>query len=157
MNDRSHPPKKWRRVVTVVLAAVAMITGAAMVAFAVDTGRIVAGRAELQVAADVAALAGAGVAVEGPAAATGVAVRFATMHLAAGESICADQVGVRFGSWDKSRRQFTPSDSEKSAIEVTVTSGPRPLFFARLLGKDTCDIQARAVATFAPRDVKLVQ
>lgn len=149
-----HPARR-RRGAIVLLAAFLVIILVAVVAFAVDLGYVVLARTQLQVAADAAALAGAGAAPDGIAAATAEAHRYAGMHMAAGRSITPQQVDIRFGAWDKTSRRFNPSLSDRSAIEVTVKSGQRPLFFGRLLGADTFDSEARAVATFAPRDIML--
>ncbi|MCS7304319.1 MAG: VWA domain-containing protein [Thermoguttaceae bacterium] len=139
-----------------VLTAVLMVVLIGMVAFGVDLGYVVLTRTELQAAADAAALAGAGAAAEGKSAATQAVYRFASMHTAAGQSIRPEQVQIRYGLWDKNARVFVPSSTECSAVEVTIRSVDRPLFFGRLLGQQFFRSEAKAIATFAPRDIMLV-
>ena len=139
-----------------VLTAVLMIVLIGMVAFGVDLGYVVLTRTELQTAADAAALAGAGAANEGRAAAAQAVYQFASLHTVGGRPITPDQVEIRYGLWDKNSRTFIPSTTECSAVEVTLQSFERPLFFGRVLGKQFFQSEAKAIATFAPRDIMLV-
>jgi len=139
-----------------VLTAVLMVVLIGMVAFGVDLGYVVLTRTELQTAADAAALAGAGAANEGKAAAAQAVYRFAGLHCVGGQPIRPEQVQIRYGIWDKNSRTFIPSTTECSAVEVTLQSFERPLFFGRVLGKQFFQSEAKAIATFAPRDIMLV-
>ena len=94
--------------------------------------------------------------IDGTAAAQAEVDKFVVLHKAGGETLSADQVDVRFGDWDSDSRQFTPSATNRTAIEVTVSSIGRPTFFGKVLGADSFDSKAKAVATFSPRDIMLV-
>ncbi len=145
-----------RRGAILVLATMLMVVLVGMVAFGVDLGYVVLTRTELQTAADSAALAGAGAAAEGKEAATQAIYQFASLHSAGGQPITPDQVEIRYGLWDKNSRTFIPSSMECSAVEVTLRTFDRPLFFGRVLGKQFFQSEAKAIATFAPRDIMLV-
>lgn len=148
--------KDRRRGAILVLATILMIVLIGMVAFGVDLGYVVLTRTQLQVAADSAALAGGGAAMDGKDAATQAVYQFAGMHTVGGQPISPEQVEIRYGLWDKNNQVFTPSTTETSAVEVTLRTFERPLFFGRVLGKQFFQSEARAIATFAPRDIMLV-
>lgn len=139
-----------------VLTAVLMVVLIGMVAFGVDLGYVVLTRTQLQTAADAAALAGAGAAAQSKEAAEQAVYEFASLHSVGGQPIGPDQVQIRYGIWDKNARVFIPSETQCSAVEVTIRTEDRPLFFGRVLGKQFFQSEARAVATFAPRDLVLV-
>ncbi len=149
----SHEPS--RRGAILILTALLLVVLIAIVAFAVDLGFVTLTRTQFQVAADAAALAGAGAAIDGPAAAEEEAYKFAGMYEVGGKQITRDQVQIRLGRWDSASRVFTPDLAEQSAIEVTV-GGTAPLFFGKILGPQAYDSSAQAVATYAPRDIMLV-
>ena len=155
MPNRSYA-RDGRRAAILVMSAVMMVVLVGMVAFGVDIGYIVLMRTQLQAAADSAALAGAGAAIDGTAAAEAEALKYVSLHTSGGENIDADQVEIRFGSWDSASRRFTPSLADRSAIEVTVRGDRQPFFFGRIFGQGTFGAEAKAVATFAPRDIMLV-
>ncbi|NLX99880.1 MAG: VWA domain-containing protein [Rhodopirellula sp.] len=156
MNRTASRENGTRRGAIVVLFAVLMIVIFAMLAFAVDLGFVALTRTQLQVAADAAALAGAGTMVGGTEAAEAEVRRYIDLHQQQGSPVDESRTEIRFGNWDTQTRRFDPGAEEVNAIDVAVHSRARPFFFARVLGRDEFDSQARAIASFSPRDIMLV-
>lgn len=153
--------KKQRRGAIVVLAAVFLVIMLGMVAFAVDIGYLAVTKTELQVAADSAALAAAGVTNDTDADVLTVARQFANSHLAGGRKVALKDSDLQYGVWDAESRIFTPSSTPGSAVKVTVrtddsTGGKTPLFFGRVFNIASVAQQASAVATVNPRDICFV-
>jgi Flp pilus assembly protein TadG len=152
-----------RRGAMAVLAAVFLVVMMGMIAFAVDLGYLGVVRAQLQAAADSAALAAAGSSNLTQSQMVAVAQQFANANKAAGRAIQLSAGDVQYGTWDTGTRTFTPCGSGQvgTAVKVTVrtdanSGGATPLFFARALGLASVSQQASAVATFNPRDIAFV-
>lgn len=139
-----------------VLAAVLMVIMLIFLAFAIDVGYLSVVRAQLQVAADSAALAGAAALRDGPAPAKTAAENFAQLNFAAGSTvhIVVDE-DIQLGLWDDEKRSFEPlnGDDERDANAVhvicrraTSRGNPVGLFFARVMGYDTAELSASAIA-----------
>ncbi|NUQ62655.1 MAG: VWA domain-containing protein [Pirellulales bacterium] len=156
MSHSLHNHGKARRGAILVLTAVLMIMIFAMLAFAVDLGYVALTRTELQNAADAGALAGAGTMVGGFDAAAEEARKYVALHKTNGTAIDESQTQIRFGNWDTQSRRFDAGGDEPNAMEITLRSSSRPFFFARVLGQDGFDCEAKAIASFSPRDIMLV-
>jgi Flp pilus assembly protein TadG len=153
--------KKQRRGVIAVLAAFLLVALLGMVSFSVDIGYLTLARAQLQTAADSAALAAAGVVNDTDTTVLAVAKQFAGYHTAAGRKVTLLDSDVVYGTWDATTRTFTESSSVGSAIKVTVrtsesSGGNTALFFGKLFGVNSIAQSASAIATVNPRDICFV-
>ena len=138
-----------------ILAALLIVAVLGVVALAVDIGCLVLVRTQLQASADSAAMAAAAATrVEPLDEVFATAMRFAGLHAAGGERVVLKTDDVVFGFWDRDFRRFMPldaSDELANAVQVTTrrddsTTGESPLFFARVLGIDSCALSTEAVA-----------
>lgn len=154
------------------LAAMLMVPLLGMLALAVDLGWAAVTQAELQNAADSAALAAAGQMASGftqynlPGQTEGDAIlavaeqnavtfaqRFAVNNAAADvRSLALDASDVVFGFTDASGTFSTAFSGYPNTVQVTVrrdgsANGSLPLFFAQILGISTLDLSATAAAT----------
>lgn len=158
-----------RRAVVAVFSAVSMVMVLSFAVLAIDVGHIYATRAELQHAADAAALAAANDLAfsevsSADAGAMDAASQYAAMnkvvnlapHLAATDVVLGRAVETN------GRFQFSPGGASPDAVRVTVRrteaseNGALPLFFAPILGVKTTDVAASAAATLIPRDIAVV-
>ena len=130
------------------------------VAFTVDMGYISLVQAELQSAADAAAMAGALELSNGPRAARDAAVVMAANNPAAQQPVTLD-VGadIALGNWDEDTATFTPlpENDEGGADTVRVIcrrnearGNQLELFFARIIGQPSVDLWAAATAKRNP-------
>lgn len=169
---RARYRRRLRRATVVVYTAVSMTVVMGMAALAVDIGALYQAQAELQRAADGAALAAAGQLVgegiDDPNsaaidAANEVALRNPVLRMAVGLDSESD---VEFGhavyNSETERYDFQPGGDVLDAVRVTVRrtegsqGGPIELMFARFLGHDTRGLQAQAAAVLVPRDIAVV-
>lgn len=168
-----------RRGAIIVLAAVMMVVILAFLAFTVDIGFIELTRTQLQMAADSGALAGAmELTSDDDQAKVRANARQAVQDLTK-LHVNGDQSAVTvnptrditFGktTWNSSTQSYetqwgdayTPHNLIKvrtQRITGATDSGdsPLPLFFAPILGQNTAEISAEAIATFQPRDIMVV-
>jgi hypothetical protein len=117
-------------------------------------------KGQLQNAADAAARAAASAVPGDLAEARRRAVQFAAYQSADGAPVAIDPTrDVEFGRWDGSTRTFHPLGGSAlagaNAVRVTArrtaaTGNATPLVFASVLGVQTCDATARAVARVEP-------
>jgi Flp pilus assembly protein TadG len=134
----------------------------AMIAFAVDMGYVLMSRTQLQTAVDSAALAAAATMGNTQEVATEAAIRYGGLNKIGNQNVQIKSSDVVYGKWDTATRTFTPSDSGTGyAVRVTgradsTTSGAVPLFFGRVLGQQSVNSEASAVATTNPRDICFV-
>lgn len=150
-----------RRGAIVVLAAILAVVMLGVVAFALDLGYVLLVRTQLQAAADSSALAAAASANLTRGEMEGVAKQYAGYHQAAGRAVQLNSPDIEYGNWDTATRVFTPSTTVGNAVRVTTrtdqsTGGATPFFFARVLGQNSVDLSASAVATVNPRDIAFV-
>jgi Flp pilus assembly protein TadG len=162
-----------RRGNIVVLTAVLMVVMLGMIAFAVDVGYMYTLQTQLARSVDAAALAGAGVLVDGQSAAEAEAVEFLVRNpvgtsLTAVDESQLESAKVAFltehgqhltlaaGEWNASTRKFEPGGNAPSTMQVALTYPHQPLFFGRLLGRDDFTIHAESVAMYQPRDIVVV-
>jgi Mg-chelatase subunit ChlD len=147
-----------RRGVTVVLFAILLVVVLSFVALSIDLGYVCAVKGDLQAAADAGALAGTGMLPDGEDIAESTARRFANTNLNnRGVNVGnSNAVDVQLGSWSTAARTFTPGGVPVDAVQVTTTAQDTPLFFGRVAGGGVLKSEARAVATYRPRDIMLV-
>lgn len=145
-----------RRGATIVLLAVMMTALMAMVAFSVDTGYMLNVKTELKRAADAGALAGAGRLVDGSAAAKAEVQQFVQMNPVGKTPVEGADLQIEFGEWDPDARSFSANSEVPSAVRVRLDRTDQPLFFARVLGRNSFDTSAESIAVYQPRDIMLV-
>jgi Flp pilus assembly protein TadG len=148
-----------RRGFAAIYAVVALIALCGIVSLAVDFGRVQLAKSQLGTAADAAVRAAAVSLSNGVAQARQDAVSVAAANLCDGTAVALDtSADIEFGTWNTQTRTFTrlPAGSESDATAVRVTARriasrntAITLTFARVIGRNTCDIQAVAVATVA--------
>lgn len=142
--------------------------GLGVAALAVDTGLMFAAKAELQRAADAAALAAAsqlGSTTNPTGAAAAEAAKFAALNSIAGlgADVNVDS-DVVFGHavMNGEKFEFMPNQTPHDAVRVTIrrdataADGPVSLLFAKSFGVDGANMQASATAMLVPRDIALV-
>ncbi len=127
-----------------------------MVAFSVDVGFILLVRTELQRAVDAGALAGAGTLVEGTEEAKSIARRYIQLNPVANSPLADGEIEITTGHWNEENHTFLASTEGPSAIWVRAQRRDQPTFFARVLGTDSFDTTAEAIAMYRPRDIMLV-
>ncbi len=152
------------------LTALLLIPLLAMAAFAIDYGRIGLAKAELQRAADAAALAGAHELFLGMTPAGQLStellesrVRAATKEYASinamsgGTSLVVQDVDLEVGYLADPHASGGPLDTSEPQSFNTVrvhlrrdaeSNGSIPMSFARVLGKESADVRVSATATF---------
>ncbi len=140
----------------IVLTAILMIVMMAFLAFAIDVGYMSNTQTELRRAVDAGALAGAGKLVEGAAAAEPEVISFVQQNLVGKRIPATSNIQVTAGNWNSNTRTFQQSNENPSALRVVVSHPNQPLFFGRVLGKDSFDLTASAIAQYQPRDIMLV-
>jgi hypothetical protein len=150
-----------RRGVTLILAALLMVTMLGFVAFAVDLGHICLTKTQLQTAVDSAAMAAAANFNAGSEQAIQTARQFAAYHKVAGVPVANESVQVEFGTWDALQRTFTPSGALSNAVRVTAMrddahGGDISTFFAPVFGRRSYGASAQAIAMANPRDIAFV-
>lgn len=161
-------PRHSRRGTAVVWTAVSLFTILGFCALAIDSGHMYLTRAELQNAADAAAMAAAaglaGDALNYQNAAHDAAQRWGGQNPVYSDAMNIALSDLEFGRamLDGTRYVFVPGGNVPDAVRVTVNktdqsaNGALPLFFAPLLGKDKKDLYAKAAAMLIPRDIALV-
>ena len=149
-------PSRDRGGVIIVLTALLLVFLLGMIAFAVDLGMIANTRTELQMAADASAYAGAGARINGSAAAIAEAQSFYTKNKAGGALLNANTATIEVGVWDPNTKVFSLSNNQPNAVRVTSALLNQNMFFGGVLGKSKYDMNAKAVATYLPRDIVMV-
>jgi hypothetical protein len=172
------PKRRKPRGTVLVLAAFLMVVMLAILALSVDLGYMMVVRTELKRATDAAALAGAGVLIDGPEGAQANAMEYIARNPIGGKLV-AEQEGwleqlqqliteehgeieVQVGHWDPDSPQspedlrFTQSDYMPSTIRVASMHQNAPLFFAGIFGRDRFTVTEESIARYQPRDIALV-
>ena len=117
-------------------------------ALVVDLGHIFVTKSELQNAADAAALAAAVDLPWSQNTARQAALDFAQSHWAVDSNIKLAPEDIQFGNFNTSTSQLQMGVGPVNGIQVKARrvtgapSGPLPLFFAKLFGKNTSNVQA---------------
>jgi Flp pilus assembly protein TadG len=154
-----------RRGTIAVLAAVFLVVIVALAAYSIDTGRITVAHAELQDAADAAAMAGARGLSTSPTVARTRASYVAGLNHAAGDSVSLIAQDIEIGTWNKETATFTvlPAEDESQGDAVRVTcrrsanqGNPLTLFFGSMFGASSTDVSASAVTTVEPSRCGLI-
>lgn len=151
-----------RRGAAVILIAFLMVAIAGITAFVTDIGYIRVSRAELQNAADGAAMAAA-LAISDDNSPDGQVFGRQQANLTASANLAAHygntlkDSDLKFGLWNPDTGVFTATTSKPEAVEVVLrrsqaNDNPLPLFFAKVFGHQTADINVRAIAAIKPGD-----
>ncbi len=161
-----------RRGSALLLVALALIPLFAMLAFAVDYGRICVAKGELQRAADSAALAGAQelyrsqrpgsklTPEEAVLEARKAAKEYFELNLAVGTTLTLRDAEIEIGYLADATKSDAPFDTSDPATFNAVRvlgrrdaecNGAVPMTFGRILGKQSAEAQASAVASFNNR------
>jgi hypothetical protein len=133
-----------------------MVVLLAMIAFAVDIGYVSLVRAELQNAADSAAMAASSTLGRAGVSSYDVAQHYASKHVAGGQAVSLASSEVEPGNWDVATATFTPAATGGNAVRVTARRDNAGLFFARVLGQEDFDVSASAISMATPRDIVFV-
>lgn len=145
----------------VLMIGVLLTTAALMV----DGAMLYSSRADLQAAADAAALAGASGLIVSPDEARARAAQFAAKNVAGGAPVVVLPDDIILGDWDPDGNSFVqvhPSmENRADAVRVTASlSAERGnalrLAFAQIFGSGEADVRASATAVYRPRDIVLV-
>lgn len=154
--------KNGKSGVSIVYMVVAMSSMLMLASLAVDLGRVQVAKTELQRAADAAARAGAGALPNGFGSAQNAAMDIAAANLADGSPVILDPTyDFQVGHWDENTKSFIPlvgpfQGANVRAVKITARrvadrGNGIPCLFAKVLGRETCDVHASAVAVYSPR------
>lgn len=167
---RSHATR--RRGVTAVFTLVTLFVLLGFAALTIDVGAMYNARADLQDAADAAAISAAMAIMENSDGnpteiAKSVAERITANNRVFGKSFdmsAGDAIVFGTAEMDPETRavNFAPGNDRPNAVRVTVglnensPNGPLSLYFARIFGKHNTEMSASATAGLAARDINLV-
>lgn len=161
-------PLSRKRGAVAVLTVVMLVVLFGFASLTIDVGVMFNTRAELQNAADGAALAGAGALDAGPSAVRARAREITTKQRGLASLDVRDE-DILLGKWDVGSGQFsllTGADEAKANAVRVITrmtkqhGNPVQLYFAALMGHHTADVTASATASFGKVgrwDVVIVQ
>lgn len=168
MTERRHVrSRSLRRGTVAVLVTISLTMLVGFMALAIDVGMLYNTKAELQRAADAAALAAAvelGRGGENPMdRARAVAQDYVNRNTVLGQSTVLTASDFTFGQAyiddTTGKYVFNARENAVNAVRLTVRrtegspSGPVPLFFARIFGFQTSNLSATAGAAVTPRDI----
>lgn len=141
---------KREKGVTLVLFSLLISVFLGFTALSVDLGYLFLIRHELQKTADAAALAGAYY-LPNTSTALSKAQQIAQLNFP-NQGTVLQSADVLFGTWNASTNTFTTTNTNPSAISVTVRKSQSSqnavtLFFAPIFGISTRDVSATAIAT----------
>jgi Flp pilus assembly protein TadG len=159
-SQSGHP----RRGAMLVFAAILLVVVFAMVAFAIDIGNVCYVKTDAQAVADAAALAGARGLSVSTAQVQSNALACAALNKVNGKSVTLQDSNVVVGTWNTSTLTFTPvsgSSTTANACQVTVpfttaAGDPVSTYFGSLLGVNTVNVSASAIAGAGRWDVVIV-
>ncbi len=171
--DRVRRNPKRRRGAIIVLTAILMVVLMGLLALSIDTGYMYTMQTELDRSVDAAALAGAASLVQGSSAASDKVVEYLVRNPVGNSNDAitddrlaefttqfladhSDDYDVRVGNWNPVSGQLESVEQYPSAVAVSMRYPNLPLFFGRVLGKDSFSIQSQAIAMYQPRDIALV-
>jgi Flp pilus assembly protein TadG len=147
----------------IVFMTLALLALLAFAAWASETGQAWTAKAQLQAAADSAALAGAGELIEPNAnqpadvsGAVSAAQSYGAQNSAIGVPIAIPAGDIQTGSWSVATRTFTPlpgstDPQQVRAVRVLgrrddVANGPIPTVLGKIVGVDSLPVRAEALA-----------
>jgi len=166
---RHHRDRKHGAVAVTVAVAIPVVF--AFAALSVDVGVMYNAKADLQRAADAAAMAAASrltSLVSGDPVSLGRQAARDTAHAnpVLNQPPQLTDADIVFGTAKVNpftqAVTFTPTEKVPNAVRVTVRktsdspNGPLPLYFARIFGRHNTNVQATATAAVAPRDIAIV-
>lgn len=140
----------------VVLGVILLVAVFAFVAFTVDLGHMALVRAELQSAADAAALGSAMDIPHGEAITRAAAKDLAMRHTSAGSTVTLDDADIDLGYFDFDSKIFVADPVNANAVRVVARAEDERLFFAPIMGTSSFDQQATAIGMLSPRDIVFV-
>ena len=163
----SRRQKESRRGAVLVFCGLVLLVMFYMAAFAIDVGFIVLSRAELQNATDAACLAATlelGAALETDeieANAKSMAVFVAGLNTVAGEPLSLNPAHVELGERSSDGTSVFGGDGPYNAVRVTghrdeANGSELGLYWARVIGHHTADIEAVSLGVLTPRDLAFV-
>jgi Ca-activated chloride channel homolog len=124
----------------------------AMVAFAVDVGRVTMLRSELQNVVDSGTLA-AQIQLRTKPNAVGkakkVAIEYVRRNMIGSRLVPKGSIDVEVGYWDSETSTFDTSNPVKNAVRVFARQDDQPYIFGRTMGYQTFGVPASAIATGA--------
>lgn len=145
-----------RRGVMIPLLGFSLVILFGVIAFVADIGNVIVVRTTLGVAADAAALAGAGALAESYNLADirPIAVQYGMQNVPANYGVVLNESNVTFGKWNAETRTFTPTNDQPDAVRVVVErtharGNAVPYFFAKVLGFDSTTVSSEAIAVGA--------
>lgn len=164
-----------RRGSMLVLSALLLVALAGMLAFSIDLGYMYTVQGQLDRSVDAAALAAAAELHDGVDSAYDQAVEYLVRNPVGNAKTVAgndgfealkvqwleqhqDELEISTGVWNPITRTLDPASNSNppSAIEVSLNHTNMPLFFGRILGRETFSVHSSAVASFRPRDIVVV-
>lgn len=138
-----------------------LVVVCALSSLAVDLGRVQLAKTELASAADAAARAASAALPNGVAAAQSAAVAAAAANRCDGQSVALDPAtDLQFGVWNPDGKTFTAlsgsARSNANAVRVNLDRSAAggdaiPLMFAKVLGRNTCDVRASTTTCLTGR------
>jgi len=163
MLNRLDIMKRWRSMVRddggaifiIVALSMPVIFGAA--AASVDVGQLLYIQSELRATADAAALAATDE-LEDEDAAKALAVQYAVSNMPIAQNgDVVDPDDVIIGNWSTDTNTFTAAGSPTNAVQVTArrssdNGNAVSLYFARMIGFDTSDVEVISVASVSFSD-----
>lgn len=149
-----------RRGATLILICLLMVALVAMVAFAVDVGRMFLVRSQLQTAVDAGALAATLQLKEDSEdlqAAMDAANDFVQLNRVGFlVTVPDDAITSEVGTWDTETRTFSKGGDSPDAVHVFANAMNEPLFFARVLGHTKFATPRDAIASGGGSDVDVI-
>jgi hypothetical protein len=150
--------RRHRPGVSMVFAIVTMTAVCGLCSMGADYARVQLAKTELRRAADAASRAAAAVLASGVTATQNAAIAYGAYNTVDGTALTINGANdVEFGTWDGTAKTFTVlsglARANANAVRVTArrtaaTGNAIPLFFARVVGKTSCDVTAQSVALF---------
>ena len=139
-----------------ILTVILLVFVLSIIALAVELGMVAVARTQTQAAADASALAGASQLGLGEELVVATAQEYAGYNdVIGGVSAEVAPSDVEIGIWRRGVGNFEPNPFG-NAVRVTAHATAKPYFFSRVLGKNSFDADATAIACAVPRDIIFV-
>jgi Flp pilus assembly protein TadG len=146
-------PRDRQRGSAAIAIAIMMPMFVGFAALAVDIGFLWASKAQLETAAEAAALACQYGLSSSTTTATTYGIQYAGNNTVMGTPLTLSSSSFTFGNWNSAARTFSPVALPLSAgatvdsCKVSATVGS-PLFFGKIFGKSTANVTSHAIAQF---------
>jgi Flp pilus assembly protein TadG len=150
---------------TLVHATLVAVVLLAFSSLAVDWGRVVVIRSELNQVAEAAARDGANNLTADPATARKAAIAVAALNRADGSAVELLSTDVELGDWDPETRAFrvlagadaASADAVRVTARRTAARGNAVrLHLAQIIGQGSCDVEATAIATLGDENYAVI-